>query len=208
MARPPLTRDRILDAAMAFADERGVGALRMRELGSSLGYEAMALYRHVQSKDAIVEGLLERILEEIEPAPADEEWRTAIRRSALSAHRALSRHPWATSLLLAPLPIRPRRLRYLEALLARLKEAGLSPVQVFHAYHVLDAYVFGYALWQEGHVLTGERRAEVEKLAREATIGADFPNLAEHRDLHFVDGPHRDADGFEVGLDLLLDALG
>ena len=69
------------------------------------------------------------------------------------------------------------------------------------------AYTFGFALWQEGHLLTRPRRAEIEKLAREATIGADLPNLAEHRDLHFVDGPHRDADGFEVGLDLLLEAL-
>ena len=192
---------------MAFVDERGVDALKMRELASSLGYEAMALYRHLQNKEAIVEGLLERVLEEIEPASADGEWHMAIRRSALSAYEALSRHPWATPLLLSPLPIRLPRLHYLEALLTRLKDAGLSEAQVFQAYHVLDAYIFGYALWQEGHLLTGPRRAEIEKLAREATIGADFPNLAEHRDLHFIEGPHRDADGFEVGLDLLLEAL-
>ena len=207
MARPPLTRERILDEAMAFADERGVDALKMRDLASSLGYEAMALYRHLKNKEAIIEGLLERVLEEIEPARPDGDWRRAIRRSAVSAYEALSRHPWATPLLLAPLPIRLRRLYYLEALLARLKDAGLSQAQVFHAYHVLDAYTFGFALWQEGHLLTRPRRAEIEKLAREATIGADLPNLAEHRDLHFVDGPHRDADGFEVGLDLLLEAL-
>jgi AcrR family transcriptional regulator len=208
MARSPLTRNRILDAAMAFVDERGVGALKMRELASSLGYEAMALYRHLKNKEAIVEGLLDRVLEEIEPASAEGEWRMAIRRSALSAYEALSRHPWATPLLLSPLPIRLRRLRYLEALLACLKRAGLSQAEVFQAYHVLDAYIFGYAVWQDGHLLTGPRRAEIEKLAREATIGADFPNLAEHRDLHFIEGPHRDADGFEVGLDLLLEALG
>jgi AcrR family transcriptional regulator len=208
MSRSPLTRNRILDAAMAFVDERGVGALKMRELASSLGYEAMALYRHLKNKEAIVEGLLDRVLEEIEPASAEGEWRMAIRRSALSAYEALSRHPWATPLLLSPLPIRLRRLRYLEALLACLKRAGLSQAEVFQAYHVLDAYIFGCAVWQEGHLLTGPRRAEIEKLAREATIGADFPNLAEHRDLHFIEGPHRDADGFEVGLDLLLEALG
>ena len=208
MARPPLTRERILDAAMAFADERGVDALKMRELASSLGYEAMALYRHLKNKESIVEGLLERVLDEIEPASPDGDWRPAIRRSAVSAYEALSRHPWATPLLLSPLPIRLRRLYYLEALLARLKGAGLSQAQVFHAYHVLDAYIFGYALWQQGHMLTGPRRAELEKLAREATIEADFPNLAEHRDLHFSENPQLDADGFEVGLDLLLEALG
>jgi AcrR family transcriptional regulator len=207
MARIPLTRERILDAAMASVDERGVDALKMRELASSLGYEAMALYRHLKNKEAIVEGLLERVLEQIEPASPDGDWRTAIRRSALSAYEALSRHSWATPLLLSPLPIRLRRLQYLEALLARLKGAGLSQAQVFQAYHVLDAYIFGFALWREGHFLTGPRRAEIEKLAREATIGADFPNLAEHRDMHFIEGPHRDADAFEVGLDLLLEAL-
>jgi AcrR family transcriptional regulator len=207
MARIPLTRERILDAAMASVDEHGVDALKMRELASSLGYEAMALYRHLKNKEAIVEGLLERVLEQIEPASPEGDWRTAIRRSALSAYETLSRHSWATPLLLSPLPIRLRRLHYLEALLARLNGAGLSQAQVFQTYHVLDAYIFGFALWQEGHFLTGPRRAEIEKLARETTIGADFPNLAEHRDLHFIDGPHRDADGFEVGLDLLLEAL-
>src|SRR5438132_13328210 len=207
MARPPLTRERILDTAMAFVDERCVDALKMRDLASSLGYEAMALYRHLKNKEAIIEGLLERVLEEIEPARPDGDWRRAIRRSALSAYEALSRHPWATPLLLAPLPIRLRRLHYLEALLARLKSGALSEAQVFQAYHVLDAYIFGFALWEEGLLLAGQRRADIEKLAREATIGADFPNLAEHRDLHFVEGPHHDADAFEVGLDLLLEAL-
>jgi AcrR family transcriptional regulator len=192
---------------MVFADERGVEALRMRELASSLGYEAMALYRHLENKEAIIEGLLERILAEVEPAAADGEWSMAIRRSALSAYGALSRHPWATPLLLSPLPIRLGRLRYLEALLVRLKSAGLSQAEVFHAYHVLDAFIFGYALWQAGHLLTGPGRAEIGRLAREATIGAEFPNLAEHRELHFSEGSHRDADGFEAGLDLLLGAL-
>src|SRR5438105_10265971 len=98
MARPPLTRERILDAAMAFVDERGVDALKMRELASSLGYEAMALYRHLQNKEAIVEGLLERVLEEIEPASADGEWRMVIRRRALTYYDAIMRYYCATPL--------------------------------------------------------------------------------------------------------------
>src|SRR5207248_9647040 len=100
-----------------------------RALAGSLGDEAMGLSRLLKAKAAVIEGLLERVVEEIEPARPDGDWRRAIRRSAVSAYEALSRHPWATPLLLAPLPIRLRRLYYLEALLARLKDAGLSQAQ-------------------------------------------------------------------------------
>src|SRR5262249_26212893 len=142
---------RILRAALAFADEHGVAALRMRELGRELGYEAMALYRHVANKDEIVDGILDLVLEETVLPEGDGDWRDAIRRSAVSVHEALDRHPWATHLLASSARLRPRRLAYMEALLARLDAAGLSDEATYHAYHVLNGYIFGFALWQSEH---------------------------------------------------------
>src|SRR5690242_17587759 len=87
--RLPLSRARILEAALAIADEQGIEALSMRRLGQALGYEAMSLYNHVASKDALLDGLLDVVLDETEPPSTDESWDTAVRTSAISVHDAL-----------------------------------------------------------------------------------------------------------------------
>ncbi len=205
--RAPLTRDRILEAALELADAHGVESLKMRELAGALGFEAMALYRHVANKEAILDGILDIVLAEIEPA-VGADWRDAIRRSAVSAHDAFGRHPWSTRLIMSAAHIRPRRLAYMESLLEQLAAAGLSDAAIYHAYHVLDAYIVGFALWEAGHTLTAEeQRVVVEKLSREVSLDDDFPHLALHRDQHVTDGPHREASAFEIGLDMILDGF-
>src|SRR2546430_273584 len=137
--RLPLSRDRILRAALELADEAGIEALSMRKLGQALGFEAMSLYNHVANKNDVVEGLLDLVLGETEPPSTTEDWDTAIRTSAISVHQALRRHPWASSLLMSPDHIRPARMQYMDSLLGRLREAGFSADTTYHAYHVLDA---------------------------------------------------------------------
>jgi AcrR family transcriptional regulator len=204
--RGRLTRERILRAALELADAEGIESLKMRELAQALGFEAMALYRHVANKDEIVDGILDLVLQEVEQPPASAEWAEAIRASAISMHRALERHPWAASLLISPAGLRPARLTFAEALLARLEDAGFSDEASFHAYHVLDAHVIGFSLWQVGHPLTADERAAVaERLTRISFD--DYPRLAAHHDQHGRDGPHRDVSAFEVGLDLMLAGL-
>src|SRR5262249_55553336 len=136
MAKARLSRDRILVAALRLVDQSGFEALSMRKLGQSLGYEAMSLYNHVANKDDVIDGILDLVLAETEE-PLDGTWDEAIRRSALSVHGALRRHPWACELLLAGRRLRPGRLRYMDALLGRLREAGFSADTTYHAYHVL-----------------------------------------------------------------------
>src|SRR6266567_774289 len=92
--RKPLSRARILESALALADESGIDALSMRKLGQSLGFEAMSLYNHVANKDDLLDGMLDLVLAEMEP-PGPEDGMAGIRRSAISAHEALRRHPWA-----------------------------------------------------------------------------------------------------------------
>src|SRR5215211_7588015 len=99
--RLPLSRERILAAAVDVADENGIESLTMRRLGNTLGFEAMSLYNHVANKDDLLDGMIDRVLAETEAPSPSEEWDAAIRASALSVHHALRRHPWACSLLMS-----------------------------------------------------------------------------------------------------------
>src|SRR5215216_5548720 len=111
-ARLPLSRDRILKAALELADERGIESLSMRKLGQALGFEAMSLYNHVANKDDVLDGILDLVLAESEPPTPAGAWDAAIRTSAISVHDALRRHPWSRTLLMAPDHARPARVRY------------------------------------------------------------------------------------------------
>jgi AcrR family transcriptional regulator len=117
--RTPLSRERILRAALELADEGGIESLTMRKLGETLGFEAMSLYNHVANQDDVLDGILDLVLAETEPPSPDGEWATALRDSAISVHQALLRHPWACNLMMAPGRIRPERLRYMDLLLGR-----------------------------------------------------------------------------------------
>jgi AcrR family transcriptional regulator len=204
--RKRLSRERILETALAFADEQGIEALSMRKLGQALGYEAMSLYNHVANKDDVLDGMLDLVLAEMEP-PAPEEGMAGIRRTAISAHGALQRHPWAAGLLMTPTRVRPARLQWMDALLASLRVAGFSPETTYHAYHVLDAHVIGFSLWQTTHGSmppdVGDLRAFLDRV-----LPVDhYPDLNAHGRQHLDDGPHKDVSAFEYGLDLILESL-
>lgn len=213
--RLPLSRDRVLDAAMRLADEGGIESLSMRKLGQALGVEAMSLYNHVANKDDILDGIVDLVLDEFELPSAGEEWEAAIRTLATSAHDALVRHPWACNLVMSSPRIRPARLRYMNSLLGRLREAGFSAEATYHAYHALDSHILGFTLWQLGHTMPeGEPRVtnkeEVARILatvlREFPLG-NYPYLLEHAEQHFTEGSHKDEGEFEFGLRLILDGL-
>jgi AcrR family transcriptional regulator len=204
--RKPLSRERILAAALELVDEQGIEALSMRKLGQRLGYEAMSLYNHVANKDDLLDGILDLVLAEMEqPDPAA--GMASIRSSSLSAHEALTRHPWAASLLMSPLRIRPARLQFMNALLGALREAGFSAETTYTAYHVLDAHIIGFSLWASTH---GSIPMDIEDIRPflDRMLPADaYPHLHEHGMQHLEDGPHRNVPTFEYALDLLLDGL-
>jgi AcrR family transcriptional regulator len=206
-ARGRLTRERILRAALEFADANGIDALTMRELGRSLGFEAMALYRHVAGKDEILDGILDLVLEEVEPPPPSPDWAAAIRSGALSLHAALERHPWATRLMTSANGLRPVRLAFAEAVLARLEDAGFSEADCFHAYHVVDAYILGFSHWQAAHTFSETEQAAIAKRLANDVSFDDYPLMQKHREQHRTPGPHRDVSAFEVGLELMLEGL-
>jgi AcrR family transcriptional regulator len=205
--RLPLSRDRILRAALELVDDGGIDSLTMRKLGQALGFEAMSLYNHVANKDDVIDGILDLVLAEGElPSPSGN-WDRAVRASAVSVHAALRRHPWASAVVMAPGRLRPARLRYMDSLLGRIREAGFSAETTYHAYHVLDGHIFGFSLWEASHSYSDADASEM-MAAFERTITADeYPYLREHGEQHFAEGPHHDVSAFEFGLDLILDGL-
>ncbi|HET9346550.1 MAG TPA: TetR/AcrR family transcriptional regulator C-terminal domain-containing protein [Candidatus Limnocylindrales bacterium] len=201
----PLTRDRVLRAAMAMADEGGIESLSMRKLAQALGVEAMSLYYHVASKDDIVGGILGLAMAEVELPPDDLDWKEALRASATSVHDVLERHPWAAAQMMSPNRVSDARIRWMDAVLGRLRQAGFSANQTHHAYHALDSHITGSTLWESGYS-AALRNAPVspEGFLNSLPEGA-YPYLVEHIHTHMA-GPDDIAE-FDFGLGLILDSL-
>jgi AcrR family transcriptional regulator len=206
--RLPLSRERILHAALELADESGIEALSMRKLAQRLGFEAMSLYNHVASKDDVLDGILDLVLGETERPAPEGDWEAAVRASAISVHAALRRHPWACSLLMAPGRMRPARLRYMDSLLARLRGAGFSAETTYHAYHVLDGHIIGFSQWESSHDYGPVEVADIVAVLERLIPADEYPYLHEHGHQHLSEGPHRQVSAFELGLDLILEGLG
>src|SRR5436190_10711218 len=145
--RIPLSRERVLQAAIELADEGGIESLSMRKLARELGVEAMSLYNHVANKGDLVDAIADLVVSEIELPAAGEEWDVAVRTCAISAYETFMRHPWACGLVMSPTRARAvpaPRIRYIEWLLRCLREAGFSPELTYHAYHALDSHILGF----------------------------------------------------------------
>jgi AcrR family transcriptional regulator len=205
--RPPLSRDRILHAALELVDEQGLGALTMRKLGQQLGFEAMSLYNYVSNKEDVIDGMLELVLAETDLPNTADDWASTVRESAVSVHAALQRHRWAARELLAYGRVRPARLQYMESLLGQLREGGLPAETAYVAYHVLDAHIFGFSLWEGSHTFTEDEVAEMSAAFEDLITPERFPYLREHGQQHFDEGPHHETNAFELGLDLIIDGL-
>ena len=214
-----MNRDRVLQTALKMADESGIESLTMRRLASELGVEAMSLYNHVASKGDLVDAIVDLVVEEIELPAAGGDWRSEIRTCALSAHDAFLRHPWACSLAIGPTAtrgLRETRLRYMEWLLGRLRDSGFSAELTYHAYHVLDGHILGFTMWQLGHgaaadaISGGDEEFDFERFVAQLIPELrerGHPYIAEHAEQHFDPPTAVIANGFEFGLDMLLDGL-
>jgi AcrR family transcriptional regulator len=214
--RTPLSKERVLNAAMALADLDGLEALSMRRLAQQLGVEAMSLYNHVANKGEILDGIVDLAVSEIELPVTDEPWDVAIRKCAISAHETFLRHPWACSLVMSPGSSQighSARLRYIEWLLRQLREAGFSPDLTYHAYHTLDSHILGFTMWQLGHSAAaaslgaGKDFADLAADVVRELRAQSYPYLAEHAEQHVAAASDESEGEFEFGLDLILDGL-
>lgn len=205
-AREPLTRERVLDAAIALADADGIDALSMRRLGQEVGVEAMSLYHHVGKKDALISAIVDLVVQEFEQPSSELHWKEALRRAAVSAHETLLRHPWAASLILSGTDTSFARLRHMDAILGTLRRAGFSAAMTDHAYHALESHIMGFTLWIVGMNLpSGDDFKAMAASFLEQLPHDELPYLVEHVGEHLK--PRDDINEFEFGLNLILDGL-
>ncbi len=207
--RVPLSTERVLLAAVAFADESGIAALSMRRLGEALGVEAMSLYNHVANKDQLLDGMVDLVFGEIDLPAGGANWKTEMRDRAQSARQALRHHPWAISLMSTRTSPGPATLRHHDAVIGCLRAGGFSIPMAAHAFSALDSYLYGFAL-QEATLPLGDTEEETSEVARTmmAQVPADeFPHLTEFTIEHILKAGYDYGDEFEFGLDLMLDGL-
>jgi AcrR family transcriptional regulator len=204
--RVPLSRERVLEAAIALADGEGTRGLSMRRLAHELGVEAMSLYHYFANKGQMLDAMLEAVYGEMEYAADGPDWRADMRRCAISARDTLLRHEWACELIGQPTNPSLAQLEWMESVLGRLRRAGFSANMTHHAYHALDSHIVGFVLWALPYLrLTREQPDFAEKFM--ATFRAEaMPYMAEHIEQHLEVRPD-DTSEFEFGLDLLLDGL-
>ena len=205
--RPPVNRDRVIEAAVALADESGLEGLSMRRIGKALEVEGMALYRHVANKDEILDGIVERVLAEIPLPSPGRDWKDEMRKRAIAARLIFLKHPWAIGLLEARhANSSPTRLAYFETVLGCLRAAGFSPDLSMRAFSIIDSFLYGFILQELS--LPFDDSASLEEVGEDLLIqmANDYPNLTEATVQAMKDGWDY-SEQFRFGLDLILDAL-
>lgn len=204
MTSPKLTRERILDAAIAIADAEGVKALSMRKLGRALGVEAMSLYHHVANKDDILDGMLDRVAEKLALPEPGTPWKEALVHCAEVAHEVYLEHRWAAGVLIVRPNVGPARLRYYDALLGHMLQAGFPMPLARQTFLAHDSHVLGFTLQEVDFPFDeAERRQGAEAFL--AVLPADLPHMrAMLEDLLQHDTVEMD---FRFGLDRLLDGV-
>jgi AcrR family transcriptional regulator len=208
-SRTPLSRERVLRAAVELADREGFESLTMRKLADALGAGAMSLYHHVANKEQLLAGMIDLVFAEIELPTTDVEWRVAMRRRAHSTRAALNRHRWAVGRMEgAHEGLSNARVH--DAVLGCLRGAGFSLEETVQAMSVQDAYIYGFALQEKDVPFeTVEEGAEVAASQGwdDEALAQMFPHLAEVVAGHVAKVGFDFTKAFENGLDLILDAL-
>jgi AcrR family transcriptional regulator len=218
-SRTPLSRERVLAAAVALVDSDGIQALTMRRLAADLGVEAMSLYYHLPAKEALLDGVVETVLAEIDAATArlptngDDDWRARIRRQFLAARQVMLRHPWMPGLLSTRRTIPPRVFAYYEGILGAMVGAGFSYRLAHRALHAFGSLPLGFVQEifslgaADGGAEDGVSEAELVALAQQMPHLAAMVATEMHDSADPTLGWCDSQVEFEFTLDLLLDGL-
>jgi AcrR family transcriptional regulator len=207
-ARTPLSRERVLGAAVAIADAGGLGSLTIRSLAEDLGVQPMSVYHHVANKEAILDGIVDLVFAEIELPPAAGSWRAEMEARARSARATLQRHPWAVALMETRRSPGPANLRHHDAVLGSLRAGGFPVELAGHAYALLDSYVYGFAVQEAGLPFEGpEQVADLAETIMARFDPGEYPHLTELVTEVVVKPGYDFGDEFDFGLGLVLDGL-
>ncbi len=214
--RAPLSRERVLRAAVALADEAGIEAVSMRKLAQELGVVPMALYKHVANKDELLDGMVDLVIDEFESPPPGLDWQDAVRQRVLSARRAVLRHhPWARQAIESRTHRTPTVLGYMDSMVGTFLTGGFSADLTHHAMHTLGNRIWGFSpeLFDEGPGADAPARDAAAQQAMAREFAERFPNIlavataATEGDLSRVGAGCDEQFEFEFALDLLLDGF-
>ncbi|GAA1436812.1 TetR/AcrR family transcriptional regulator C-terminal domain-containing protein [Microlunatus lacustris] len=183
-ARVPLTRERVLAAALQLVDDEGLDALTRRRLGQELGRDAMALYRHAPDRAALLDGIVELVLDELDIPDGGQDWQTQLSRTAHDFRRIGLAHPHVVSLIVTrplstPLGLRPLgTLRPLERLLRVLTDAGFPPPLALRVYRLYIGFLYGHMLTElQEMVADPEETSDLLRLGLHRLPPREFPLL-------------------------------
>ncbi|MFT7677800.1 MAG: AcrR family transcriptional regulator [Planctomycetota bacterium] len=204
--RLPLTRERVLRAAIELADSGGIDALSMRKLAHGLGVEAMSLYNHVKNKDDVLDGMTDIVVAKIELPGTEDDWMDAMRVRARSAHRVLLEHTWVSHLIVSRVNIGPGMLRYVDATIGCLREAGFSYQQADRAWNAIDSHIYGFTMLELNFPIEASEYADVAQAYLPMLDGEIYPYLRALTQ-QVADGEHYGLQDFEFGLELILGGL-
>ncbi len=204
--RAPLTRDRILRAAVRLADKQGIESLSMRNLAQALGVEAMSLYNHVTNKEDALDGIVEIVAAKIDLPTIGGDWKAAMRRRAISAHQVLCHHPWAAMLIVSRVNVGPAMLRYVDATIGCLHAAGFSYEMADRAWNAIDNHIYGFTLQALNFPLQATEYVESARNFLPLIPQDQYPYLRELSQ-QIIGGTHNGVQDFTFGLDLILDGL-
>lgn len=206
--RGSVSRGAIVRAAVGLADREGLTGLSMRALAKELGVEAMSLYHHVPNKDDVLDGMVDQVFAEMHlPVVGDVDWRGELRRRCVSGREAMLRHPWAVGLMDSRPNAGIETLRHHDAVVGCLREAGFAWPMVSHAMVLLDAHLYGFMVQELSlPAVDSEALGELATQMLDAT-SVTLPHLAAFTSEHVLRPGYRFGDEFEIGLDLLLDAI-
>ncbi|MGH2754379.1 MAG: TetR/AcrR family transcriptional regulator [Actinomycetota bacterium] len=202
-----LSKDRIVEAAVALADEIGFESCSMRKLAEELDAAPMALYRHVASKEDLLDGMIDVVFAEIDVPSGQSDWKAELRQRAIETRAALFRHRWANGLMESRTKPGPANAAYHNVFMGCLREAGFPFRQAVHAYNAVQSYTYGFAL-QEKYLSfeTAEESVDVARMTIEEHA-AQYPYLAEVVEEFTRSGGYDYDEEFEIALDLILDSI-
>ncbi|MFD4142253.1 TetR/AcrR family transcriptional regulator [Streptomyces sp. NPDC058572] len=208
--RAPLSRDRVLRAAVTLADDAGIDALSMRKLAQELGVVPMALYKHVANKEELLDGMVDVVVGEIDAPDPGAGWKTAVRQRILSARRTLLRHPWASRVIESRTTPTPAVLEYMNSVIGMFRADGFSVDLTHHVMHALGSRMFGFSqeLFDDSVGMEPEEQAAMlRELSGRYPYIAEIASGAAHEETSVVGPGCDDQFEFEFALDLLLDGF-
>ncbi|MFT5136858.1 MAG: AcrR family transcriptional regulator [Arenicella sp.] len=206
--RQSLNPGRIFEGAVALADKIGVDALTIRKLAHALDAKPMTIYHYVPNKEAIIDGMVDRVFSEIDLPQNDLDWKSSIRQRSASARSVLANHPWAVPLMESRRTPGTATLCQHDAVIGCLRKGGLSVKMTAHAYAVIDAFIYGFAMQEASLPATsGSEIAELAESIIDATTMNEYPHLMELTTQHVLQPGYDFAKEFDFGLNLILNGL-